>query len=109
LCDNNDKLGYVVKIEVATILIESFDLLVKISQQQAVVEAVGTRDQLGVSDEAAGYMLYTVRHFVTECSGGADGHANRSAANTTATMMMMMIIIIIIINNYYNMISKVVT
>ena len=95
--DNNNKLGYVVKIKVTTVFIESFDLLVKISQQQAVVEPVGTRDQLRVSDEAAGDMLYAVRHFATECSGGADGHANRSAANTTAAMMMMMIIIIIII------------
>jgi len=30
--DNNNKLGYVVKIKVATVFIESFDLLVKISQ-----------------------------------------------------------------------------
>jgi len=56
---------------------------------------VGTRDELRVSDEAAGDMLYAVRHFATECSGGADGHANRSAANTTATMMMMIIYIYI--------------
>ena len=97
--DNNNKLGYVVKIKVATVFIESFDLLVKISQQQAVVEPVGTRDELRVSDEAAGYMLYAVRNFATECGGGADGHANRSAANTTATMMLMMMIIIIIIIN----------